>query len=193
MELTFATNNRNKINEVLPLLNNRARIVSLKEIGCKEELPETGDTLEANAKQKAKYVYDKYRVNCFADDTGLKVRALNGRPGVLSARYAGPDQNAEMNMSKLLSELKGHTDRSAIFKTVIYLIINKKQYLFEGNIYGTILTEKRGKNGFGYDPIFQPAGYDHSFAEMNLEDKNRISHRAAAIKKLAEFLNSIKD
>lgn len=192
MELVFATNNKHKIEELQHLLKGTIRLQSLKDIGCEEELEETGDTLAANAGQKAKYVHAKYGVNCFADDTGLEIEALKGAPGVYSAHYAGEERSAEKNMDKVLKEMKGMDNRTAIFKTVISLIINNKEYLFEGIVKGKILTEKRGEKGFGYDPIFIPEGSDRSFAEMPLEEKNRISHRALAVQKLIAFLNSLK-
>lgn len=192
MELVFATNNKHKIEEVQHLLKKDVHLLSLEDIHCKEELPETGDTLQANASQKAKYVYGKFHVNCFADDTGLEIEALDGRPGVYSARYAGEEKSADKNIKKVLGELEGIKNRKAFFKTIISLIINDKEYLFEGIVKGTISNEIRGIKGFGYDPIFVPEGYDISFAEMPLEEKNKISHRARAVKKLAEFLNTLK-
>lgn len=192
MKLVFATNNKHKIEEVQHLLKENFQLRSLQNIGCKEELPETGTTLEANASQKAKYIYEKFGVNCFADDTGLEIEALNGQPGVYSARYAGEEKSAEKNIEKVLSTMKNITNRNAFFKTIISLIINNKNYLFEGLIQGTISTEVKGINGFGYDPIFIPIGYSKSFAEFSLEEKNKISHRGIAIRKLAEFLNNLK-
>jgi XTP/dITP diphosphohydrolase len=192
MELVFATNNKNKIEEVRPLLKKDIKLVSLKEIGCHEELPETGNTLEINASQKAKYVFDKYHVNCFADDTGLEIESLDGRPGVYSARYAGEERNAERNMEKVLKELENATNRSACFKTTISLIINGQELLFEGKVNGAISSAKQGAKGFGYDPIFIPDGFKKSFAEMTLEEKNTISHRALAVRKLTQFLNTLK-
>lgn len=191
MELVFSTNNRHKIEEVQPLLKHGVRLLSLEDIGCNEELPETGNTLAANASQKARYVSDKFKVNCFADDTGLEIEALNGRPGVYSARYAGEEKSAEKNIKKVLQELKGIENRKACFKTVISLIINNKENLFEGEVNGAISAELKGGKGFGYDPIFIPNGYDRSFAEMTLEEKNKISHRGIAVRKLVEFLNSM--
>jgi XTP/dITP diphosphohydrolase len=189
MELVFATNNLHKIKEAQGLLKNNFKLVSLKDIGCMEELPETGNTLEENAKQKARYIWSKYKVNCFADDTGLEINALNGRPGVFSARYAGEEKNAENNIDKVLNEMLKIQNRGAFFKTIISLIINEKEYLFEGIVNGEITTQPIGSFGFGYDPIFIPEGQTKSFAEMTLEEKNKISHRAIAIKRLAEFLN----
>lgn len=190
MELVFATNNGHKIQEVRQLLKQHVQLLSLQDIGCSEELPETGNTLEANAVQKARYVHDKFKANCFADDTGLEIESLNGDPGVYSARYAGEEKSAEKNIQKVLEKLTGIQNRKAVFKTIISLIINNKEYLFEGIVKGNISTELKGKMGFGYDPIFIPEGYTISFAEMTLEEKNRISHRARAVNKLAEFLNS---
>jgi XTP/dITP diphosphohydrolase len=191
MELIFATQNQNKIKEIQVLLPSTIRLLGLVDIGCNEELPETQSTLEGNASQKARYIFEKYKVNCFADDTGLEIVALNGRPGVYSARYSGEEKNADNNMSKVLKELKKNENRSANFKTIISLIINSKEYLFEGIVNGKILTSKRGQKGFGYDPIFQPEGYNKSFAEMSLEEKNKISHRALAVKKLVDYLSSL--
>lgn len=207
MNLVFATNNKHKIEEVQHLLQHKFHLLSLSDIKCNEELPETGKTLEANASQKANYVHKKYEVDCFADDTGLEIEALNGKPGVLSARYAGEEKDSEKNMEKVLHEMKGVKNRNAKFKTIISLIIDKKEYTFEGIINGKIAEEKHGEKGFGYDPIFIPSlaspqpspkerkkfmMSEKSFAEMTLEEKNKISHRAIAIKKLAEFLNSLR-
>jgi XTP/dITP diphosphohydrolase len=194
MELVFATNNKNKIEEVAHLLKNNFQLLSLQDIHCIEELPETGNTLEANASQKAKHVHEKFGKNCFADDTGLEIEALNGEPGVFSARYSGEERNAEKNIEKVLTKMKGIKNRNAKFKTIIALLINNnKEYLFEGVINGTIATELKGNNGFGYDPIFIPDGNTKSFAEISLEEKNKISHRAIAVKKLAEFLNNLRN
>ena len=192
MELVFATNNSHKIEEVQHLLKNDFKLMSLKDIGCLEEFAETGSTLEENAKEKAEYVYNKYQINCFADDTGLEIETLNGRPGVLSARYADEEKSSEKNINKVLSELKNISNRNAKFKTVISLIINTKYYLFKGIINGNILSIPKGSFGFGYDSIFVPDGFTKSFAEMTLEEKNKISHRSIAIKQLAEFLNGFK-
>src|SRR6185436_15089760 len=166
-------------------------ILSLGDIGCHEELPETGPTLEANALQKAKYVFEKYNVNCFADDTGLEVESLNGAPGVYSARYAGENKNAGDNIEKLLHELKDKKNRKAQFRTVIAAIINGKEFMCEGAVKGEILEQKKGNAGFGYDPVFVPAGNSLSFAEMTLEEKNKISHRANALKKFSEVLKAL--
>lgn len=202
MKIVFATNNSHKLQEIRDILGNEFEIVSLKEIGCDVDIPETGDTLEENALQKAQYVYDHYHISCFADDTGLEVEALNGAPGVHSARYAeGTDHDSEANMNKLLQELEGKENRQARFRTVICLIEKKdvcpcgctsikKVHRFEGIVNGTIATEKHGTEGFGYDPIFIPEDYNKSFAELGENIKNCISHRAKAVDKLAEFLKS---
>ena len=192
MKLVFATNNNHKIVEVQQLLKKKFELSHLNDIGCYDDLAETGNTLEANARQKAEYVHRKYKVDCFADDTGLEIKALNEMPGVYSARYAGEAKNADENIKKVLNEMKNITHRSARFRTVVSLFINGKEYLFEGAVNGIILNETKGKDGFGYDPIFQPRGFTKSFAEMPLEEKNKISHRAIAINKLVEFLNGLK-
>lgn len=186
--LVFATNNLHKLEEVRDILGGSFRIASLKEIGCTDDIPETADTLEGNALQKARYVKDKFGYDCFADDTGLEVEALGGAPGVFSARYAGPGHDSEANMRKLLKELEGKTNRQAQFRTVVALLLEGREYTFEGIVRGTILTERRGTAGFGYDPVFVPEGYAETFAEMGSEEKNRISHRARAVQKLADFL-----
>jgi XTP/dITP diphosphohydrolase len=186
--LVFATNNAHKMSEIKDILGTIFDIKSLKDIDCYDALPEEQQTLEGNALQKARYVYTKYHVNCFADDTGLEVEALDGDPGVYSARYAGEACIASNNMDKLLEKLKGNTNRKARFRTVIALILNGQEYLFEGVVEGSILTERVGKDGFGYDPIFQPEGYDQSFAEMDPSTKNAISHRARAICKMVTYL-----
>jgi len=191
MELVFATANQNKAKEIQTLIPSFIKIKSLNDINCVEDIPETQTTIEGNASQKAFYVFEKYKVNCFADDTGLEVEALNGRPGVLSARYAGEMKDANANMDKILLELKGVENRKARFKTVISLVIDGKEHLFEGIVDGVILSEKRGADGFGYDPIFMPIGYNKSFAEMDLSEKNTISHRARATYKLLEYLKQI--
>jgi XTP/dITP diphosphohydrolase len=191
ISICFATNNKNKIAEVRSKVGNEITILSLEDIGCFEELPETSPTLEGNSAQKARFVADKYKVNCFADDTGLEVAILNGEPGVYSARYAGLACNPEDNMNKLLLEMAGQNNRSAQFKTCITLIIDGKETIFNGAVKGTILTERHGKEGFGYDPIFQPEGYQVSFAEMPLSEKNTISHRALAVEKLIDYLKTI--
>ena len=187
-KLVFATNNNNKLREVKAILKDKIELLSLKDINCNVDIPETADTIPGNAKLKAEYVNVHYDMNCFADDTGLEVEALDGAPGVYSARYAGEDKSSEANMQKLLHELDGKENRKAQFKTVIALILDGKVYLFEGIIKGEIIKEKRGNTGFGYDPIFVPEGYNQTFAEMGDEIKNKISHRALAINKLCEFL-----
>ena len=200
MKIVFATNNQHKLQEIRDILGNEFEIVSLKDIGCDVDIPETGNTLEENAMQKAQYVYDHYNLSCFADDTGLEVEALNGEPGVHSARYAeGTDHDSEANMAKLLRNLEGKDNRKARFRTVIALIQKqdvcpcgctsiKKVNRFEGIVDGSIATEKHGTAGFGYDPIFVPEGYDKSFAELGESIKNGISHRARAVAKLVEYL-----
>ncbi len=191
MKIVFATNNLNKLKEVKALLPS-IEIVSLQDIGCLEDIPETAKTLEGNAKIKADYVTEKFGYNCFADDTGLEVEALNAAPGVYSARYAGEPANSEKNMHKLLTELEFKDNRNAQFRTVIALNFNKKQFLFEGVCEGEILTEKYGKKGFGYDPIFSPSGFKTSFAEMTMTEKGVVSHRGKAIQKLIAFLSTYK-
>ena len=193
MKFLFATNNQNKIHEIREILDNTVHILSLNDVGFKGDIPEDKDTLEENALQKAEYIYDKFGLDCFADDTGLEIDALNGKPGVYSARYAGEEKNSEANMNKVLEELQDKDNRKARFRTVISLIFRGKTYLFEGTVYGQILTDKRGSEGFGYDPIFQPDGYDQTFAEMSLNIKNKISHRSRAIRKLAIFLSKNPD
>jgi len=188
LKLVFATNNKNKLKEVQAMLTN-FEIVSLADINCFDDIPETADTLEGNAILKADYITEKFGYNCFADDTGLEVEALNNEPGVYSARYAGKENNAEANMKKLLQELGDNTDRKAQFRTAVALNINKKQFIFEGICKGSILTTKQGDSGFGYDPIFMPNGFDISFAEMDLKEKGAISHRGKAIQQLVTFLN----
>lgn len=188
MKLVFASNNKNKIQEIQALVPNTIQIVSLEEIGCTEDIPETADTIEGNAILKANYVTEKYGYDCFADDTGLEVEALNGAPGVYSARYAGEQKDANDNMDKLLSELKDKTNRKANFKTVIVLNLNGNQNLFTGIINGKIIEEKIGTNGFGYDPIFVADGYEKTFAELTMEEKSTISHRGIAVKELILFL-----
>jgi XTP/dITP diphosphohydrolase len=188
LKLVFATNNKHKLKEVQTMLTN-FEIVSLAEINCFEDIPETADTLEGNAILKANFITEKYGLDCFADDTGLEVEALNNEPGVYSARYAGEENNAEANMNKLLNNLENNPNRRAQFKTAIALNIQGKQFIFEGVCKGTILTEKRGESGFGYDPIFMPDCFNRSFAEMNMTKKSSISHRGKAIEKLVTFLN----
>lgn len=192
MKLVFATNNAHKLNEIRNLAGSNFEIVSLSDMGWVDEIPETGKTIEDNASQKAFYIYEKYKFDCFADDTGLEIEALDKRPGVYSARYAGESCNFEDNMSKVLTELQGITNRKACFRTVISLVIQGKEVRFEGRVDGVILNEYRGNKGFGYDPIFQPNGYKQTFAEMPLELKNAISHRGLATQKLIAFLKNLK-
>ena len=188
LKLVFATNNLNKIREIRELLPKSLELLSLDDITCKEDIPETSPTIEGNALQKARYVQEKYGYDCFADDTGLEVEALDGAPGVYSARYAGDNKDNEANIDKLLKELKDNSNRKARFKTVIALILNEKEYIFEGICQGEILKKRAGEKGFGYDPVFQPEGYSKTFAEMELEEKSKISHRGRATRKLVEFL-----
>ena len=198
-KIVFATNNQHKLDEIRSILGDMFEIVSLRDIGCHEDIPETGTTLEANARQKAEYIFEKYRLSCFADDTGLEVDALGGAPGVYSARYAGGEgHDSEANMQKLLCELGENNNRKARFRTVIALILSEVRseepcevLFFEGIVNGNIAREKHGTEGFGYDPIFVPDGYDKSFAELGMDIKNNISHRARAVKKLAEYLRGI--
>ena len=212
MKIVFATNNQHKLDEIRSILGDKFEIVSLADIGCHEDIPETGATLEENALMKAQYVYDHYHVSCFADDTGLEVEALNGAPGVYSARYASmasdtssispASHDSEANMARLLRELENNNNRKARFRTVIALIEKKDVcpcgctsikliHKFEGIVNGEIIREKRGGEGFGYDPIFQPEGYTETFAELGLDIKNKISHRARATQKLAEYLKTL--
>ena len=188
MKLVFATNNLHKLKEVQEMLSNTIEVLSLKDIGCFEDVEETETTLEGNAKLKADHIIKKYGYHCFADDTGLEVDALDGRPGVFSARYGGEHGNSEKNMQKLLKELHGKANRKAQFRTAVALNLENKQYLFEGICEGEILEKKTGTGGFGYDPIFKPTEASASFAEMNSEEKNKISHRGIAIQKLVDFL-----
>ena len=190
LNLVFATNNEHKLSEVSEIIGGLFRVLSLKDIGCFEDIPETADTLEGNALLKARYVKHKYGFDCFADDTGLEIRALNNAPGVLSARYAGEEKDSKANMRKALFELENHTDRSARFRTVIALIIGEDEYIMDGVIEGTIINEERGNAGFGYDPIFVPTGFKETFAELGAEAKNTISHRAEAIKKLKQLIDA---
>ena len=218
MKIVFATNNKNKLKEIREILGDRVEVLSLKDIGCDVDIPETGATLEENALQKAQYIYDHYHMNVFADDTGLEVEALNGAPGIYSARYASMEtietsnpsntsnasstcnprpasHDSEANMARLLRELENESNRKARFRTVIALIMEEegkpKTVLFEGIVEGEIIRERRGGEGFGYDPIFQPEGYDKTFAELGSEIKNHISHRARAVQKLADYLKSL--
>lgn len=188
MELVFATNNQHKLGEIQNLLGNQIKLLSLKDISFFEEIPEDHDTLKENALQKATYIYDRFKFNCFADDTGLEIDYLKGAPGVFSARYAGLTCSSEDNVIKVLTEMNGVENRKARFRTVIALILDGEKYFFEGIVDGEILLENHGVGGFGYDPIFRPLGYDKSFAEMNMDEKNNISHRARATKKLVDFL-----
>ncbi len=190
MKLVFSTNNQNKLFEVQKMLPPEIQLLSLKDINCFDDVEETEDTLEGNAKLKANHIRDNYEVDCFSDDTGLEVEALDGRPGVYSARYAGEPANAENNIEKLLGELDGKTNRKAQFRTAICLNLNNEEFFFEGICKGRIIEEKRGAKGFGYDPVFIPEGFDQTFAEMSEADKNRISHRGLAIQKLTDFLKS---
>ena len=190
-KLVFATNNAHKLEEVAAILGDQVELLSLNDIGCQTDITETAETLEGNALLKSSYIYKNYHLDCFADDTGLEVEALNGAPGVYSARYAGGEgHDAQANMLKLLHELEGKENRKAQFRTAISLILDGKEYLFEGVIKGEIIKEKRGNSGFGYDPIFKPEGYDRTFAELGNDIKNQISHRALAVQKLCEFLQS---
>ena len=190
-KLVFATNNAHKLEEVAAILGDQVELLSLNDIGCQTDIPETAETLEGNALLKSSYIYKNYHLDCFADDTGLEVEALNGAPGVYSARYAGGEgHDAQANMLKLLHELDGKENRKAQFRTAISLILDGKEYLFEGVIKGEIIKEKRGHSGFGYDPVFMPEGYDRTFAELGNDIKNQISHRALAVQKLCEFLQS---
>jgi len=188
MKLVFATNNAGKLAEVQKMLPKSIELLSLKDIECFDDIEETATTLEGNAKIKANHITEKFGYNCFADDTGLEVKSLNGAPGVYSARYAGEPVNAENNMQKLLTNLSSSTNRNAQFRTSICLNLDGKQFLFDGICEGEITKEKQGEKGFGYDPIFIPSGFDKSFAQMTSEEKNKISHRGLAIKKLIEFL-----
>lgn len=190
-KLVFATNNAHKLEEVVAILGDQVELLSLNDISCQTDIPETAETLEGNALLKSSYIYKNYHLDCFADDTGLEVEALNGAPGVYSARYAGGEgHDAQANMLKLLHELEGKENRKAQFRTAISLILDGKEYLFEGVIKGEIIKEKRGDSGFGYDPVFMPEGYDRTFAELGNDIKNQISHRALAVQKLCEFLQS---
>jgi XTP/dITP diphosphohydrolase len=191
MKLVFATNNLNKLKEVQEMLPSSIELLSLKDINCFDEVDETETTLEGNAQLKADYITQKFGFNCFADDTGLEVESLDGKPGVYSARFAGEPSNSENNMQKLLVDLETKTKRKAQFRTAVSLNINEKKFLFEGICTGEILTKKQGEKGFGYDPVFKPEGFNQSFAEMTSEEKNKISHRGIAIRKLVDFLSKI--
>lgn len=192
MKIVFATNNLNKLTEVQKMLPESIQLLTLKDINCFDDIEETETTLEGNAKLKANYITNNFGYSCFADDTGLEVDSLNGEPGVYSARYAGKENDSEKNMRKLLAELENKSNRNAQFKTAVALNLNNEQFVFEGICKGAILTEKSGEKGFGYDPVFKPEGYQTSFAEMTSEEKNAISHRGIAIRKLVEFLTAYK-
>ncbi|MBR1596929.1 MAG: non-canonical purine NTP diphosphatase [Phocaeicola sp.] len=187
-KLVFATNNLHKLTEIKAILGEQIDILSLNDINCHVDIPETANTLEGNAKMKAEYIYNHYHLDCFADDTGLEVKALNGAPGIYSARYAGEGHDSQANMKKLLENLKGITNREAQFRTAICLIEGGEEHLFEGLVKGKIIEEKRGEAGFGYDPVFVPNGYDQTFAELGEDIKNQISHRARAVEKLCDYL-----
>lgn len=188
MKIVFATNNPNKLKEIQSLVPKEIEIISLKEIACTEDIPETGDSLEANAFQKAHYIKENYSYDCFADDTGLEIDELNGAPGVFSARYAGPEKNADANMTKILNELKGKKNRKAKFRTAIALTLNNEEHLFQGEINGHISNVKQGNKGFGYDPIFIPEKDIRTFAQMSIKEKGAVSHRGRAVKKLVTYL-----
>ena len=190
-KIVFATNNQHKLDEVKKITEGLTEIVSLSEINCFDDIPETADTLEGNALLKARYVKEKFGFDCFADDTGLEVEALDNAPGVYSARYAGPDHNSESNMKLLLKNMEGITNRNARFRTVIALLMDGKEYLFDGIVEGVIIHEKRGNSGFGYDPVFVPNGYNETFAQLGSDIKNNISHRAKAVLKLHDFLSKL--
>ena len=193
MKLVFATNNKHKLQEVRDIVGDRVEVLSLADIGCCDDIPETADTLQGNALIKARHIYEKYGFDCFADDTGLEVEALDGAPGVYSARYAGEECDSEANMRKLLENLTGKTNRNAQFRTVIALIINGEEMLFNGIVKGVIATEKKGDSGFGYDPIFVPEGHSASFAQMSSEMKNSMSHRFRATQQLSDYLKENYD
>lgn len=190
-KLVFATNNAHKLEEIRAILGDKVEILSLNDINCHADIPETADTLEGNAELKAAYIYTNYGLDCFADDTGLEVEALNGAPGIYSARYAGGEgHDSEANMKKLLTEMAGKTNRNAQFRTAICLIEKGNKHLFEGIVKGQIIDAKRGNSGFGYDPVFIPEGYNETFAEMGNTEKNKISHRARAVAALCEYLQN---
>lgn len=189
-KLVFATNNAHKLEEIRAILGDKVEILSLNDIDCHADIPETADTLQGNAALKAQYIYENYGLDCFADDTGLEVEALNGAPGIYSARYAGGEgHDSEANMKKLLSEMQDKDNRKARFRTVICLIEGGKEHFFEGIVNGSIIRERKGGAGFGYDPVFMPDGYSETFAEMGNDEKNKISHRAMAVQKLCEYIN----
>lgn len=189
-KLCFASNNQHKVEEIKALLGDNFELLTLNEIGCEEELPETGNTMEANSLQKAQYLFDHYKINCFADDSGLEVAALGGEPGVYSARYAGEHRSNADNISLLLKNLEGKEDLSACFRTVITLIRDGVKHQFDGRIDGSIIRELRGDGGFGYDPVFIPSGQELTFAEMSMEQKSKISHRARAFQKFVDYLKN---
>lgn len=191
MKIVFATNNPHKVKEINEVLSDAFEIISLQEIGCEEDIPETQPTLKGNALQKARYVKENYGMDCFAEDTGLEIEALNGEPGVVTARYAGLSRDPDANMNLVLNKLHDKENRNAQFRTVIALILNGEEYLFEGIVKGSIALEKRGTGGFGYDPIFIPEGYNETFAELSSEIKNEISHRAKATRQLIVFLKEL--
>jgi XTP/dITP diphosphohydrolase len=191
MKIVFATNNPNKLKEIKALVPKHIEIVSLSEIGCNEDIPETGETLEANAFQKVNYVKEHFGYDCFADDSGLEINALNGNPGVYSARYAGPERNADANMAKIITELNGCDNRKAQFRTAIALVLNGEEQLFEGKVEGEISLTKLGEKGFGYDPIFVPENETRSFAQMTMQEKGEISHRGKAVRRLINYLSSL--
>jgi len=191
MKLCFATNNKNKLNELRSAIGSQIQIVSLSDIKCFEEIPETGDTLDDNSLQKAQYIWDKFNIATIADDTGLEVESLDGRPGVYSARYAGANCDSNDNMNKMLSELDGVENREAAFKTIVTYLNGDEMHQFTGVCKGSIRKERSGVDGFGYDPIFQPNGFNITFAEMKMEDKNKISHRGIAVRKLIAFIQSL--
>lgn len=190
MRLVFATHNAGKLQEVKELLEPKYEVIGLSELGDLEDIPENEPTLEGNALVKAKTIWEKYGLSCFSDDTGLEIEALNGAPGVYSARYGGPEKDPEKNMDRILSELEGQQNRSAQFRTAVALILNGEEHLFEGVVKGAIRTERSGEKGFGYDPVFQPEGYSITFAEMDSAEKGKISHRGRAMAKLVEFLSA---
>jgi XTP/dITP diphosphohydrolase len=193
MKLVFATQNQNKVNELKQLMPDFIELLSLKEIDCDDDIPETSNKLMGNASQKSNYIYNKFGLNCFADDTGLEIEGLNYEPGVYSARYAGPQKNSEDNMNLVLDKLQNSINRKARFKTAISLIINGEEHLFEGVCNGEITKGKSGNKGFGYDPIFKPNGHNVTFADMSLDEKNKISHRGKAVKLLVDFLKDMVD
>ncbi|MCR9289362.1 MAG: non-canonical purine NTP diphosphatase [Bacteroidetes bacterium] len=192
-KIIFATSNPNKVREVKEILDGQYEVLSLVDIGCHEDIPETAPTFEGNALQKARYVYEKYGFDCFSEDTGLEVDALNGEPGIYTARYAGPARDADANMAKTIKELEGKANRGAQFRTAMALIIGGKETVFEGIVRGSIRKEKSGSGGFGYDPIFEPQGYEITFAEMDKKEKNKISHRGLALQKLIAYLKKLEE